>query len=167
MWYVFLAIPIRRNFMKCPNCGNIDDKVVESKQNADGSSIRRRRECLSCHHRFTSYEHIKETPLTVIKRDKSRELFDMGKIERGIRKSLEKRSVSEEKLMEVLGEIENEVYTRSQNSGDITTEELGELVLHSIFRLDKVAYIRFASVYRHFDNVDEFVREIEKLSGKA
>lgn len=153
--------------MKCPACGSIDDKVIESKQNVDGSSIRRRRECLACHYRFTSYEHIKETPLTVIKRDKSRELFDMGKIERGIRKSLEKRAVPEERLREVLGEIENEVYLRCQLTNDISTEELGELVLRSIFRLDKVAYIRFASVYRHFDNVDEFVSEIEKLSEKA
>ena len=84
--------------MKCPYCGSIDDKVVESKQNVDGSAIRRRRECLSCHGRFTSYEHIKENPLTVTKRNKGVELFDMAKIERGIRKSLEKRPVTEEQL---------------------------------------------------------------------
>lgn len=153
--------------MKCPYCGSIDDKVVESKQNVDGSAIRRRRECLSCHGRFTSYEHIKETPLTVIKRDKGIELFDMAKIERGIRKSLEKRPVDEEQLQTVLRNIEDEVYYRSKNSAGISTEELGELVLHHLFQLDKVAYIRFASVYKKFDSVDEFVKEIEKLTGKA
>jgi len=153
--------------MRCPFCGNIDDKVIESKQNVDGSSIRRRRECLSCHGRFTSYEHIKEAPLVVIKRDNSRELFDMTKIERGIRKSLEKRPVTEEMLQNALHDIEDEVYSRSKNSSGISTEELGELVLQQLFRLDKVAYIRFASVYKKFDSVDEFVREIEKLTGKA
>ncbi|MBO7047473.1 MAG: transcriptional repressor NrdR [Spirochaetia bacterium] len=153
--------------MKCPYCGSIDDKVVESKQNVDGSAIRRRRECLSCHGRFTSYEHIKETPLTVIKRDKGIELFDMAKIERGIRKSLEKRPVTEEQLQTALRDIEDEVYYRSKNSTGISTEELGELVLQHLFQLDKVAYIRFASVYKKFNSVDEFVKEIEKLSGKA
>ena len=153
--------------MKCPYCGSIDDKVVESKQNVDGSAIRRRRECLSCHGRFTSYEHIKETPLTVIKRDKGIELFDMAKIERGIRKSLEKRPVDEEQLQTVLRNIEDEVYYRSKNSAGISTEELGELVLQHLFQLDKVAYIRFASVSKKFDSVDEFVKEIEKLTGKA
>jgi transcriptional repressor NrdR len=153
--------------MKCPYCGSIDDKVVESKQNVDGSAIRRRRECLSCHGRFTSYEHIKENPLTVTKRDKGIELFDMAKIERGIRKSLEKRPVTEEQLQEALHGIEDEVYYRSKNSTSISTEELGELVLQHLFQLDKVAYIRFASVYKKFNSVDEFVKEIEKLSGKA
>ena len=153
--------------MKCPYCGSIDDKVVESKQNVDGSAIRRRRECLSCHGRFTSYEHIKETPLTVVKRNKGVELFDMAKIERGIRKSLEKRPVTEEQLQAALRNIEDEVYYRSKNSASISTEELGELVLQHLFQLDKVAYIRFASVYKKFNSVDEFVKEIEKLSGKA
>ena len=153
--------------MRCPFCGNIDDKVIESKQNVDGSSIRRRRECLSCHGRFTSYEHIKESPLIVIKRDNSRELFDMTKIERGIRKSLEKRPVTEEMLQSALHDIEDEVYSRSKNSSGISTEELGELVLQQLFHLDKVAYIRFASVYKKFNSVDEFVKEIEKLSRKA
>ncbi|MBO7429837.1 MAG: transcriptional repressor NrdR, partial [Spirochaetia bacterium] len=141
--------------MKCPYCGSIDDKVVESKQNVDGSAIRRRRECLSCHGRFTSYEHIKENPLTVIKRDKGIELFDMAKIERGIRKSLEKRPVTEEQLQAALRDIEDEVYYRSKNSTGISTEELGELVLQHLFQLDKVAYIRFASVYKKFNSVDE------------
>jgi len=153
--------------MKCPYCGSIDDKVVESKQNVDGSAIRRRRECLSCHGRFTSYEHIKENPLTVVKRDKGIELFDMSKIERGIRKSLEKRPVTEDALQAALRDIEDEVYYRSKNSTSISTEELGELVLQHLFQLDKVAYIRFASVYKKFNSVDEFVKEIEKLSGKA
>ena len=153
--------------MKCPYCGSIDHKVVESKQNVDGSAIRRRRECLSCHGRFTSYEHIKENPLTVIKRNKGVELFDMAKIERGIRKSLEKRPVTEDQLQAALRDIEDEVYGRSKNSTSISTEDLGELVLQHLFQLDKVAYIRFASVYKKFNSVDEFVQEIEKLSGKA
>ena len=105
--------------------------------------------------------------MTVIKRNKGVELFDMSKIERGIRKSLEKRPVSEEQLQAALHDIEDEVYYRSKNSAGIPTEELGELVLQHLFQLDKVAYIRFASVYKKFNSVDEFVKEIEKLSGKA
>ena len=106
----------------------------------------------------------------MIKRDKGIELFDMAKIERGIRKSLEKRPVTEDALQAALRDIEDEVYCRSKNSTSISTEELGELgelVLQHLFQLDKVAYIRFASVYKKFDSVDEFVKEIEKLSGKA
>ncbi|MCQ2603644.1 MAG: transcriptional regulator NrdR [Spirochaetia bacterium] len=152
--------------MKCPYCGNIEDKVIESKQNAEGTAIRRRRECLSCHGRFTSYEHIKETPITVIKRDRKIELFDMGKIERGIRKSLEKRPVSEDQIQNTLQTIEDEVYKKSKQTSGISTEELGELVLENLFRLDKVAYIRFASVYKKFNSVDEFVSEIAKLNEK-
>ncbi|MBO7430100.1 MAG: transcriptional repressor NrdR, partial [Spirochaetia bacterium] len=101
------------------------------------------------------------------KRNKGVELFDMAKIERGIRKSLEKRPVTEEQLQAALRNIEDEVYYRSKNSTGISTEELGELVLQHLFQLDKVAYIRFASVYKKFNSVDEFVKEIEKLSGKA
>ena len=103
----------------------------------------------------------------MIKRDKGIELFDMAKIERGIRKSLEKRPVTEDALQAALRDIEDEVYCRSKNSTSISTEELGELVLQHLFQLDKVAYIRFASVYKKFNSVDEFVKEIEKLSGKA
>ena len=103
----------------------------------------------------------------MIKRDKGIELFDMAKIERGIRKSLENRPVTEDALQAALRDIEDEVYCRSKNSTSISTEELGELVLQHLFQLDKVAYIRFASVYKKFDSVDEFVKEIEKLSGKA
>lgn len=153
--------------MRCPHCGGLDDKVIESRQNSIGTSIRRRRECLSCGFRFTSYEHIEEKPLMVVKRDGRREPFDLAKLERGIQKSLEKRPVPQSRVEEIVHEIEDEASMKGRSTHEVSAQELGEMVLAKLYTLDRVAYVRFASVYRMFENVDEFVREIEKLSHNA
>jgi transcriptional repressor NrdR len=150
--------------MRCPHCAKCEDKVIESRMLAHGESIRRRRECLSCGYRFTSYEHIEEKQLMVIKRDGSRQLFDIKKIEHGILRAIAKRPITHTQVEEILINIENKARINSLNSHEISSTDLGEMVLKSLFALDKVAYIRFASVYRHFENVEEFVKEIEKLS---
>lgn len=150
--------------MRCPHCGEIEDKVVESRQNASGTSIRRRRECLKCEYRFTSYEKIEEKPLMVVKRDGRREVFNLEKLERGIQRSLQKRPVSQQQIEELIHQIEDEAVILATNNREVRAEELGDLVLAKLFKIDRVAYVRFASVYRMFENVDEFIREIEKLT---
>ena len=143
---------------------NLEDKVIESRQNASGTVIRRRRECVECGYRFTSYEHIEEKKLKVIKRDGRREPFDLAKLEVGIQKSLEKRPVSQEVIEEMLHSIEDEAMLKTRSSHELLASELGEMVLRRLYVIDRVAYVRFASVYRMFDNVDEFIRAIEDLS---
>jgi transcriptional repressor NrdR len=150
--------------MRCPHCHELEDRVIESRQNASGTSIRRRRECLACGYRFTSYERIEEKPLMVIKRDSRREPFSIDKIEQGIQRSLQKRPVSQKEIEELLHAIEDEAALVSKNSREIRAEEIGEMVLKKLYELDGVAYVRFASVYRMFDNVGEFLNEIEKLT---
>lgn len=152
--------------MRCPYCGSLDDKVIESRTMANGESIRRRRECVSCGFRFTSYEHIEEKPFMVVKRDGRREPFDRVKLEKGIERALEKRPVSTNMIEQIINEIEDEVYTKGKASREISTSELGELVLQRLHSVDKVAYIRFASVYKHFNNLDEFINEVNKLGGE-
>ncbi len=150
--------------MRCPYCGSFDDKVTESRQMANGESIRRRRECLSCGHRFTSYERIEEQPFMVIKRDGRRQPFDIKKISKGIERALEKRPVSIDFIDQIVTEIEDEAYTFGKQNREISTEALGEIVLKRLNSIDKVAYIRFASVYRHFNNLEEFINEVKKIS---
>jgi transcriptional repressor NrdR len=150
--------------MRCPHCGSLEDKVIESRQNTSGTSIRRRRECVSCGFRFTSYEHIEEKQLMVVKRDGRREPFDISKLERGIQKSLEKRPIPQASVEEILHQLEDEAAMKGKSSHEIDAQELGEMVLTKLYGLDRVAYVRFASVYRMFDNIEEFVNEIEKLS---
>ena len=149
--------------MKCPHCGNPEDRVIESRQNASATVIRRRRECLSCKYRFTSYEHIEEKQLMVVKRDGSREAFDIQKIQRNLSKSLGKRPVTVEQIESLLHSIEDEAYSEGKKGHEISTEDVGEIVLRQLFRIDKVAYVRFASVYKMFSNVNEFIKEIEKI----
>ena len=150
--------------MRCPYCGSLDDKVVESRALAHGDSIRRRRECLSCGYRFTSYEHIEEKPLMVIKRDGRREPFDRQKLERGIQRSLEKRPVSMTAIENIITDIEDSAVMNSKTTKEITSALLGEMVLARLYSVDKVAYIRFASVYKQFNDLDEFVNEVQKVS---
>jgi transcriptional repressor NrdR len=150
--------------MRCPHCGSLEDKVIESRQNASGISIRRRRECTACGFRFTSYERVEEKPLMVVKRDGRREPFDLAKLERGIQKSLEKRPVSQGRVEEIVHEIEDDASMKGKSTHEVNAQDLGEMVLQKLYTLDRVAYVRFASVYRMFENVEEFVREIEKLS---
>lgn len=149
--------------MKCPLCSHMEDKVIESRQNISGTSLRRRRECLSCGYRFTSYERIEEIPLMVIKSDGRREPFDVKKIERGLVRALEKRPVSQVEIEELLNQLEDEAAMEGKANHEVPTKAIGDLVLNKLGGVDKVAYIRFASVYKRFGSVDEFIREIEKL----
>ena len=153
--------------MRCPYCGSLDDKVVESRTMANGESIRRRRECFSCGYRFTSYERIEEKPFMVIKKDGRREPFDVEKLSKGIYRALEKRPVSTGMIEQITAEIEDEAYTVGKSTREISTTDLGELVLKRLHDIDKVAYIRFASVYKQFSNLDEFIREVNRLEGKG
>ncbi|MGL1890313.1 MAG: transcriptional regulator NrdR [Spirochaetaceae bacterium] len=149
--------------MKCPLCGLIQDKVLESRQNSSGTSIRRRRECAACSYRFTSYEKIEEIPLMVVKHDGRRQPFDIKKIERGLSRAVEKRPVPQLTIEKTLHDIEDESELGGKASHEISSDFLGDLILQKLSSIDKVAYIRFASVYRKFENVDEFIEEIEKL----
>lgn len=151
--------------MRCPYCGSLDDRVIESRTMANGENIRRRRECLSCGYRFTSYERIEEKPLMVIKRDGRRQPFDPQKLEKGIQRALEKRPVSTNMMENLVTEIEDQAVMQAKSSREISTSDLGELVLQRLNEIDKVAYIRFASVYKHFENLDEFINEVNKVGG--
>lgn len=150
--------------MLCPHCGHTDDRVLESRQNRSGTTIRRRRECLECGYRFTSYERIDEKPLMVIKRDGRREPFDLAKVARGIGITTEKRNISQETIEEMLQEIEDEVQILAGAKREVSSVTIGEVALRQLYRIDAVAYVRFASVYRAFDNVDQFIEEIERIT---
>ena len=152
--------------MRCPYCGSLDDKVIESRMMASGESIRRRRECLGCGYRFTSYERIEEKPFMVVKKDGRREPFEQAKLEKGISRALEKRPVSMRMVEQIVSEIEDKAVMSGKVSREISTAELGELVLQRLYEIDKVAYIRFASVYKHYENLDEFITEVKNIEGK-
>ena len=147
--------------MLCVFCSNSESKVIDSRGSDDGSSIRRRRECLSCGKRFTTYEKIENIPLVVIKKDKSRQPFDREKILQGLLRACEKRPVSLEQLEALIDGIESGI----QNSlkREIVSEEIGEMCLSGLRGIDEVAYVRFASVYRRFNNVDTFMQELTEL----
>jgi len=151
--------------MKCPFCQFKDTKVTDSRVTDDGNAIRRRRECLSCQRRFTTYELVEEAPLVVIKKGNRREMFDRGKLLRGIMRACDKRNISTERMEELVGEVEREI--RNGLMQEIHSERLGELVLGKLKDLDQVAYVRFASVYRKFQNLDEFMHELELLMNQA
>ena len=152
--------------MRCPHCGTIEDKVVESRTLANGDAVRRRRECISCNYRFTSYEKIDEQQLMVVKKDLRRDVFERVKILRGVERALEKRPVSQMQIENIINEIEDEAAILSKGTREISSSIIGDLVLEKLEKLDKVAYIRFASVYKHFNNLDEFVQEIKKVGKK-
>jgi len=152
--------------MRCPHCGSFDDKVIESRTLANGDAIRRRRECISCSYRFTSYERTEDKQFMVVKRGGRREPFDRAKIERGVKRALEKRPVSQMGIESLINEIEDHAAIMGKENHEIDAAILGDLVLEKLATLDKVAYIRFASVYRHFENLDEFLREIQKIDGQ-
>lgn len=152
--------------MHCPHCGNMEDKVLESRQNSSGTTIRRRRECLHCHYRYTSYERIEEKPVLVIKRDGRREPFDIQKLEEGIQTSLQKRTISQGVIEHLIQDIEDISMIQAGNKREISSKEIGDIVLKKLYDVDPVAYVRFASVYRMFDNVSQFLAEIETLTFK-
>ncbi|MFP4373174.1 MAG: transcriptional regulator NrdR [Spirochaetaceae bacterium] len=152
--------------MQCPRCKQLEDKVIESRSLANGRSIRRRRECLRCGYRFTSYERIEEKPLMVIKKSGGRrEPFDRGKIEKGIQQAVRKRPVSQIDIENMIDELEETAMMIGRTSHEIDSSDIGKMVLDKLYHLDRVAYVRFASVYRNFENVEEFIKEIETLSG--
>lgn len=152
--------------MRCPHCSSIEDRVIESRTLANGEAIRRRRECERCGYRFTSYERTEDNQFMVIKRDGRRMPFDRDKVGRGIERALQKRPVSRMQIECLVNEIEDETAILSKGSQEIETSAIGDLILKKLGTLDKVAYIRFASVYRHFENVDEFISEINTLGGE-
>ncbi len=149
--------------MRCPYCGSLDDKVIESRTMANGEAIRRRRECVSCGYRFTSYERIEEKPFMVVKRNGRREPYDKTKLERGIQRALEKRPVSSTVMENIINDIEDQAFMKGKSNREISTSDIGELVLARLYQTDKVAYIRFASVYKHFENIDEFINEVNTI----
>jgi transcriptional repressor NrdR len=149
--------------MRCPHCGNIEDKVIESRTLANGDAVRRRRECINCNYRFTSYEKIDERQFMVVKKDLRREPFDREKLERGLGKALEKRPFSQMQIEGLINEIEDETAIISKGSREISSCVIGELVLKQLGNLDKVAYIRFAAVYKSFNDLEEFIEEIKQV----
>jgi len=146
--------------MRCPKCGNRDDKVIDSRQSRDHSSIRRRRVCLACSFRFTTYEEIERSDLRVIKRDRRHEIFDRRKLANSIAKACEKRSISLMTLEQTVDDIVHEIETSGR---EISSATIGEKVMAKLRELDEVAYLRYASVHRNFQDVDQFVDEIQAL----
>lgn len=149
--------------MKCPFCGHEEDKVVDSRSAQDGRAVRRRRECLKCKERFTTYEYIENVTLTVLKSDGRREPFDHEKLLRGIKLACNKRPVSVKKIEALVDEIEARLQERSKS--EVTSKYIGELVMEKLREIDDIAYVRFASVYRKFQDKTEFFEELKKLLG--
>ena len=147
--------------MRCPYCDHIEDKVVDSRESKDGDSIRRRRECLNCSRRFTSYERIDEIPFMVVKKDGTRETFDRNKVMAGLLRAAEKRPVATRKLEEVANEIEKQVQDSTER--ELPTSDIGKIIMRRLKSLDKVAYVRFASVYLEFEDVSAFMTELKDL----
>lgn len=152
--------------MRCPQCGTIEDKVIESRTLANGEAVRRRRLCSNCGYRFTSYERVEDKQLMVIKRGGRREPFDRQKLEQGIARAVEKRPVSQMQIESLVNELEDRTAILSKGSREIASSVIGDLILERLSVLDKVAYIRFASVYKHFEDMDEFIREIHQVGGE-
>ena len=150
--------------MRCNKCGNEESKVLESRSVEDGKAIRRRRECLKCQHRFTTYEKIETIPLIVIKKDDNREPYDRAKIEAGVLRACHKRPVSVNEINKLIDEVENEIFNREEK--EISSEVIGELVMDKLKNLEAVAYVRFASVYREFKDINTFMDELKKVMEK-
>ena len=148
--------------MRCPFCKLDDDKVIDTRPAEDGSTIRRRRECASCGRRFTTHERLEELPVRVIKRSGAREPFAKGKILAGVLRALEKRNISTEAAERLVDEVEREAMDAADR--EISTRDLGEMVMTRLLKLDEVAYVRFASVYRQYQALDEFVQEIRSIN---
>lgn len=147
--------------MRCPFCGFLEDKVVDSRESKDGDSIRRRRECLDCGRRFTSYERIDEIPYMVVKKDGRREVFERNKIMSGLLRACEKRPISASQLESIVDLVEKNVQEAPDR--EISTSEVGKIIMERLKTLDKVAYVRFASVYLEFEDVSEFMTELKDL----
>ena len=147
--------------MKCIYCGCIDSKVVDSRQNEDGTSIRRRRECISCGKRFTTYETVENTPILVVKKDGSRQPFDVAKVKTGIMKACEKRPISMASIDKLVGDIQRKILNSLDQ--EVPSTMIGELVMEGLKEIDEVAYVRYASVHRQFKDINPLLDEIESL----
>ena len=150
--------------MRCPFCSNPESKVVDSRPVDEGRAIRRRRECLSCGKRFTTYETIEIAPILVVKSDGTRQAFDLGKIKRGVIKACEKRPVPIEKIDALAEDIAKRVYNSMEQ--EISSKQIGEMVMEGLQKLDEVAYVRYASVYRSFKDISSFMAELQKMMEK-
>ena len=149
--------------MKCPDCNNIEDKVVETRESKDGAYIRRRRECLGCGRRFTTYEKLENIPRMVVKKDGRREEFDIDKVRKGLYRAVEKRPVPIKQIEQIALQVEEMV---SNSEKETTTHHIGEYIMEKLKTLDKVAYVRFASVYLEFKSLEEFLSELHNLLKK-
>lgn len=147
--------------MKCPYCHHNDSKVIDSRAKSNGSVIRRRRECIACNRRFTTKEYVEETPILVVKSDQRREAFNREKLKQGIILACTKRPISINDIEGIVNQIENSL--RDQSIEEITSKEIGSMVMNHLRRMDQVAYVRFASVYRKFQDKDEFLTELQEL----
>lgn len=147
--------------MKCPYCGEVDNKVIDSRLSKDASVIRRRRECIDCTRRFTTYEHIEEIPIMIIKKDGRREIFNRDKVRSGIKRACEKRNISMNLIEEFIDELERDL--RETGEKELPASAIGEKIMGKLHELDDVAYVRFASVYREFKDVNDFFAELKTL----
>lgn len=147
--------------MRCPFCSSLDTKVTDSRDTDDGASIRRRRQCLSCNRRFTTYETVEQAPLRVVKKNGSREMFDRNKLRNGLVRACEKRNISARQIEEIVNSVERTV--RNELKQEVPTEVIGNLIMEELRKLDQVAYVRFASVYREFKDLSSFMSELETL----
>lgn len=150
--------------MKCPFCGEIDNKVIDSRLSKDGNVIRRRRECIMCSRRFTTYEHIEEIPVMIIKKDGRREVFSREKVRSGIQKACQKRDISINVIEDFLDELDRDL--RESGEKEVPSQKIGEKIMIKLHEIDDVAYVRFASVYREFKDVNDFVSELKSLLSK-
>lgn len=147
--------------MRCPYCGNRNDSVIDSRGSRNGSSVRRRRECLKCKRRFTTYEYVERVPLMVIKKDGRREAFEREKLLKGVLVACEKRPVSMRRMEKLVDDIER--YLERKHDREVASREIGELVMKHLHELDEIAYVRFASVYRQFRDVGQFMKELKRF----
>lgn len=150
--------------MKCPYCSHLEDKVIDSRPTDEGATIRRRRECLGCQKRYTTYEKVEYMPLMVIKKDKSRQPYNREKLLNGIMRACEKRPVSIGEIDNLIDNVEARIYNTLER--EVTSTEIGECVMNELRNLDEVAYVRFASVYRQFKDIDTFMDELQKIMTK-
>ena len=151
--------------MRCPYCGSVNDRVVDSRESREGAVIRRRRECNQCERRFTSYETVEEIPVVVVKKDGRREPFDRQKLLRGLVRACEKRPVETARLERLCDEVESALHAKEPR--EMAAQEIGTMVMEKLKDLDQVAYVRFASVYRRFEDLGDFVDELKVLLGRA
>ncbi|MBU0993580.1 MAG: transcriptional regulator NrdR [Proteobacteria bacterium] len=147
--------------MKCPFCGDTDNKVIDSRLSKDGNVIRRRRECLACERRFTTYEHIEEIPVMIVKKDGRREVFNRNKVRSGLQKACEKRDISINVIEDMIDNLERDL--RETGEKEIQSRVIGEKLMNRLHKLDDIAYVRFASVYREFKDVNDFMEELKTL----